>query len=241
MATPDKKEGVVRVTHFDRAGKQFLINAHISAISALALNSDGSLLATASQKGQVIRIFLTENGQQIQELRRGTDNAVIIGINFDPVSKYIGCTSDKGTIHIFGVRSDVSLAAMTQKQMTSEGTTGGELKTIKEEESSKEAEPPKEITNTPKPIVTPLFEAEGLTENPKSMFAFMKILFPRYFDTEWSLAQFRIQDMHSLCTIRDKYVIAITKDGNYYMAEIDLKVGGECKMVQHRQLIKEEK
>ena len=58
-----------------------------------------------------MRIFDTDSGQQIQELRRGTDQAVIYSINFDPVSRYIECSSDKGTIHIFAIRGDVSLAA----------------------------------------------------------------------------------------------------------------------------------
>ena len=86
-------------------------------MSAIALNHDGNLLATASDKGQIIRIFVTDTGQQIQELRRGTDTAEVISLSFDPVSKYIGCTSDKGTVHIFSIRSDVSLAAMTHKQL----------------------------------------------------------------------------------------------------------------------------
>ena len=72
------------------------------------------------------------------------------------------------------------------------------------------------------------------------MFAFMSVFFPRYFNSEWSFAQFRIQDMHSLCSIRDKYVVAISKDGNYYMAEIDERDGGECKMIKHRLLLKDE-
>ena len=70
------------------------------------------------------------------------------------------------------------------------------------------------------------------------MFSFLKVFFPRYFNSEWSFAQFRIQDMHSLCSIRDNYVVAISKDGNYYMAEIDEREGGECKMIKHRLIVK---
>ena len=72
------------------------------------------------------------------------------------------------------------------------------------------------------------------------MFSFMKAFFPKYFNSEWSFAQFRILDQHSLCAIRDKYVIAISKDGSYYMAEIDTVLGGECKTIQHRLLIKDD-
>ena len=117
FASPHSKEGTIQVIHFDRANKSVLINSHLSPVTALALNQDGSLLATASQKGQIIRIFVTETGQQIQELRRGTDEADIISLAFDPVSKYISCSSDKGTVHIFSIRNDVSLAATTHKQL----------------------------------------------------------------------------------------------------------------------------
>ena len=72
------------------------------------------------------------------------------------------------------------------------------------------------------------------------MFSFMKSVLPTYFDSEWSFAQFRIVDQHSVCCIKDKYVIAITKDGNYYLAEIDVKNGGECKKIQQRALISDE-
>lgn len=114
LAIPSAKEGVIQVIHFDKAGKTCEINAHQSELSAIALNHEGTLVATASVKGQVIRIFNTENnGEKIQELRRGTDTANVHSLSFDLVSKYIGVTSDKGTIHIYTIRSDVSLAAMT--------------------------------------------------------------------------------------------------------------------------------
>jgi WD40 repeat protein len=50
-------------------------------------------------------------------LRRGSDSAEVFSIAFDPVSKFIACSSDKGTIHIFAIRGDVSLAATSHKQL----------------------------------------------------------------------------------------------------------------------------
>ena len=49
LAYPDKTKGYVRVKSYDKSITA-LINAHESAISCLALNNDGSLLATASDK-----------------------------------------------------------------------------------------------------------------------------------------------------------------------------------------------
>ena len=67
------------------------------------------------------------------------------------------------------------------------------------------------------------------TSNTKSMLWFMKGVLPKYFESEWSFAQFRIVDSHSICTIKDNKVIAISNQGNYYVAEIEEKNGGECK------------
>ncbi len=83
LATPDKNIGDVRVIHFDDDSKTLLLNAHQSAIQALALNIEGNLLATASDKGTLVRIFCTNTAQQLQELRRGSDHAEIYSLAFD--------------------------------------------------------------------------------------------------------------------------------------------------------------
>lgn len=72
------------------------------------------------------------------------------------------------------------------------------------------------------------------------MFSFLKFAAPNYFDSEWSFAQFRLLDLHAVCAIKDRYVITLTKDGNYYLAEIDPVKGGECKKIQQRSLISDE-
>lgn len=231
MACLASAEGAVTIVHFDKGHHTFAIQAHLNSISAMALNNDGTLLATASAKGQVIRIFSTENGHQIQELRRGTDEAEIISLAFDPVSQYIGCTSNKGTVHVYSIRSDVSLAAMTDKQLS---------QAQQSPQKAPDAAASDKLEIKPLSAAPVTHPQEGLTQNPKSMFSFLKVFFPKYFSCEWSFAQFRIQDWQAQCAIRDKYVIAISRDGNYYVGEIDPKLGGDCKMIQHRALVKDE-
>jgi WD repeat-containing protein 45 len=57
----------------------------------------------------------------------------------------------------------------------------------------------------------------------------MKKLLPKYFDSEWSFAQFRIPDGKALCAFSEdgSDLIAVTTDGTYYLAEIPKK-GGDC-------------
>ena len=82
------------------------IKAHNNEIMALALNNDGSLLATASKQGTVIRIYQTKDTALIQELRRGTQYSEIFSLAFNYNSKYLACSSSQGTIHVFCVKND---------------------------------------------------------------------------------------------------------------------------------------
>jgi len=43
-----------------------LINAHESELGALSVNPDGTLIASASQKGTVIKIFSADGGETLQ-------------------------------------------------------------------------------------------------------------------------------------------------------------------------------
>jgi len=64
LATPDLQKGYVRVNVYEK-NKSFKIPAHNGTLSALCLNYSGTLLATASEKGTIIRIFSTETGQPL--------------------------------------------------------------------------------------------------------------------------------------------------------------------------------
>jgi WD40 repeat protein len=70
----------------------------------MCLNYVGTLLATASDKGTLIRIFSIDTGNPLQELRRGAEKADIYSISFDFQSKWLACSSDKSTIHVFSVK-----------------------------------------------------------------------------------------------------------------------------------------
>ena len=48
-----------------------MIPAHDSPLAAIAFDASGSKLATASEKGTVIRVFSIPNGKRVFEFRRG--------------------------------------------------------------------------------------------------------------------------------------------------------------------------
>lgn len=103
---PSVTKGYVNVKTFDNY-RTILICAHENMINALALNPKGNLLATASMKGTLIRVFDTNRGILLQELRRGAERVEIYELSFDRYSRFLACSSSKGTIHIFSLRSSI--------------------------------------------------------------------------------------------------------------------------------------
>lgn len=104
LACPGLQKGLVRVELYDLK-KTTLIQAHETELSCLALNMEGTRLATASEKGTLIRVFDTLSGQLLQELRRGADRAEIYSIAFNYNCNWLCVSSDHGTIHIFALHN----------------------------------------------------------------------------------------------------------------------------------------
>ena len=80
-----------------------IIAAHTSGLAALAVLPSGRLLATASDRGTLVRVWDAHSGKLVRELRRGSDKAEIYGIAFRPDEQDVAVWSDKGTVHIFSL------------------------------------------------------------------------------------------------------------------------------------------
>ncbi|KAG5448855.1 WD repeat domain phosphoinositide-interacting protein 3 [Clonorchis sinensis] len=82
------------------------IAAHENALAALEMNFMGTLLATASQKGTLVRVFATKDCQLLHELRRGINPATITSISFNHTGDLLCVASERGTAHIFSLWKD---------------------------------------------------------------------------------------------------------------------------------------
>lgn len=80
-----------------------IIKAHRGPIRLIKINNQGTMVATCSTKGTLIRIFSTHNGTLIREFRRGLDRAEIYDMSFSPHGTRLAVVSDKQTLHIFQV------------------------------------------------------------------------------------------------------------------------------------------
>ena len=104
MGYPISPEGFIKVKYYEKS-QELEINAHNALINCIGINSDGSLVATASNNGHIIRVFCISNGQFIEEFRRGKEKCSIGSISFDDYSNWMGVCSDTGLVHIFSMGS----------------------------------------------------------------------------------------------------------------------------------------
>ena len=79
-----------------------MIPAHDAPLAAIAFNPSGSKLATASERGTVIRLFNVLDGTRLIEFRRGVKRcAHVYSLAFSQDSEYLALSSNTETIHIF--------------------------------------------------------------------------------------------------------------------------------------------
>lgn len=92
-----------------------VIQAHKSPISFLSINQTGTMLATASDKGTVIRVWSIPGAEKLYQFRRGTREARIYSMNFNAMSTLLAVSSAHDTVHIFKLGSSKSSVSSNGK------------------------------------------------------------------------------------------------------------------------------
>lgn len=110
MVFPSQKCGSMQLVDLtnrqpDTSTTPSTINAHQGELACLAINQQGTQVATASEKGTLIRVFDTQTKNMLIELRRGADPATLYCINFSHDSAFLCVSSDKGTVHVFALKN----------------------------------------------------------------------------------------------------------------------------------------
>lgn len=211
--------GQVRVEHYGLKKTKF-ISAHESHLACFALTMDGQLLATASYKGTLIRVFNSLDGTRLREVRRGADRAEIYSICFSQNTQWLAVSSDKGTVHVFSLRApgfrEVPRLSDNDMVHGPGRESDGDLDTL-------------ESASASSPVA---FSGS----NPNSTLSFMKGVLPKYFSSEWSFAQFRLpEDVRTLVAFgADTSTLAIVGlDGSFYRCSFDPVNGGQMQQQEY--------
>ena len=251
LACPGLKPGCVKV---DTGRRDLIIQAHESDLACITLNMEGTLLATASDNGTLIRVFSTADGSALQELRRGSDKAIIYCIAIDPASQYMACTSDKGTVHIWGLSKETTAVAALDSGAASTAESS-------RSQSRSQSRPRSRSTSNAAPGVEDSAnsgadrgsgssgsgggaggtsgsgdsggEVGSGVQNTTSNFSFLRGLVPlNYLNSEWSFAQFRPRssnhETRALVAFgsKPKTIVVVVADGGHYTASF--ANGGTC-------------
>ncbi|KAL9000083.1 MAG: hypothetical protein Q9169_001158 [Polycauliona sp. 2 TL-2023] len=75
--------------------------AHRSPLSCISINNTGTLLATASDKGTIIRVFAIPSAKKLYQFRRGSMPSRICSMAFNATSTLLCVSSASDTVHIF--------------------------------------------------------------------------------------------------------------------------------------------
>eukprot|EP00262_Sarcandra_glabra_P016738 TRINITY_DN555_c0_g1_i1.p1 TRINITY_DN555_c0_g1~~TRINITY_DN555_c0_g1_i1.p1 ORF type:complete len:449 (-),score=41.62 TRINITY_DN555_c0_g1_i1:160-1506(-) len=204
LVCPGLQKGQVRVEHYGSKRTKFIM-AHDSRIACFALMQDGTVLATASTKGTLVRVFNTVDGTLLQEVRRGADRAEIYSLAFSANAQWLAVSSDKGTVHVFSLKFN-------------SGMSGNE-----------------NIRSASDPNL--------LSSSSSSSLSFIRGVLPKYFSSEWSVAQFRLHEGSQYIVAfghQKNTVVILGMDGSFYRCQFDPTVGGEMTQLECYNFLKPE-
>jgi autophagy-related protein 18 len=96
-----------------------VVTAHRAPLSFVTLNSTGTLLATASDKGTIIRVFSVPKAEKLYQFRRGAMPSKIYSMSFNSTSSLLCVSSATETIHIFKLGGPQQRTSLDQARPSS--------------------------------------------------------------------------------------------------------------------------
>lgn len=218
-----------------------VIQAHKAPISFLSINSTGTLLATSSDKGTVIRVWSLPGVEKLYQFRRGTREAKIYSINFNIVSTLLAVSSAHDTVHIFKLTSQKGgnkpqdkspsspSGSLDSRESSAQGLDGGyEAFADKKKQGGVSESLRRRSMHLTKNLTSSVggYLPNTLTEmwEPSRAFAFL-----------------RLPTSGTRCVVALSgtmpQVMVISSDGYFYSYNIDLDNGGECTLLKQYSLL----
>ncbi|ONH66393.1 Autophagy-related protein 18 [Cyberlindnera fabianii] len=235
-----------------------IIKAHKTELAVMALNSTGTLLATASNKGTIIRVFNTLSGTRVAEFRRGSYSAQIHSLTFDTGSNLLAAASETETIHIFKLDTTATASATSitatstspHAALPEDTITGSDNEYDYESDEREERILPRasSVSSSSDPISTNPSQKrqasitdkllQNLPRNITSMLEpqrhFASVKLHHSSSTSSSSASGSTKTRHTI-GFNGKHVIIASTDGSVNVYEVPMK-GGECVLMKQYSL-----
>ncbi|EGO57010.1 hypothetical protein NEUTE1DRAFT_65975 [Neurospora tetrasperma FGSC 2508] len=234
-----------------------VVEAHKSPLCAIALNHDGSMLATASETGTIIRVFSLPQGQKLFQFRRGTVPTSIYSMSFNLSSTLLCVSSTSDTVHIFrllntqknanalpgggpaqGIRSrsfDVNDPSPHKGEVPSAGNGNNGSSSHKREPSGSFGNMLRRSSQMMVRGVAGVASSylpQSVAEmwEPERDFAFIKI--PKSSNSRaGGLSATPLRSVVAMSSSSPQ-VMVVTSDGGFYVYNIDMEKGGEGYLVK---------
>ncbi|KAK9448702.1 WD40-repeat-containing domain protein [Limtongia smithiae] len=247
LQSPSFQQGAGDVLIFDALATQPInvIEAHKAPLSCIALNQDGTMLATASDKGTIVRVFSVPAGAKLYQFRRGSYPSKIYSITFNLSSTLLCVSSATDTVHIFKLSDAEDSGNMMingDDRRTSFSSIGSD-------------------SNSPPSLNGGIFDAmmDGKTRNgvmrnlirrssqtlgrsvAGRVGGYLPTAVTEMWEPQRDFAYFKlpVKGIKSVVAISptSPHVIVVTSEGLFYQYSLDLERGGECTMEKQYSLL----
>lgn len=234
-----------------------VLRAHRSPLAILSLSGNGQLLATASVKGTVIRVFGVPSADKLYQFRRGARETHIHSLAFNGAGTLLAAGSERGTVHLWRVgrpgASNGSGGTASSSSSTNGNGRAEEASSPAESESGHQLDAGYEAfvegKNGKKTGDTIRRRSLHLTSSlTKAAAAYLPAGLAEMWEPARDFASLRLPPGSTAngagerrCVVglssTTPHVMVISSDGYFYAYSIDLERGGECVLVKQYSLL----
>ncbi|KAK3721056.1 autophagy protein [Vermiconidia calcicola] len=238
-----------------------VIQAHQTQLSYIAINNDGTLMATSSEKGTIVRIFSIPDGKKLYQFRRGSMPSRIYCMSFNATSTLLCVSSATETVHVFklappnsGTSNGNSSANMKASPPSSpiESRISGRDRSVSPSASETQSESnnfdgdPSAVPHAPQPRQPGFMSmlrrtSQGVSTSLVSRAAgYLPSSVTEMWEPQRDFAWARVprgasgQPVRSVVAMANNvpHVMVATNEGDFYVYSVDLEKGGEGTLIR---------
>ncbi|CAA9997564.1 unnamed protein product [Nesidiocoris tenuis] len=230
---------------------KMMIAAHDSPLAAMIFSPSGHLIATASEKGTVIRVFNVADGNKLFEFRRGVKRCVnIFGLAFSPDAAFLAAASNTETVHVFKLDNPKDAPAATASGSSDEGASSGWMGYLSKAVCVGANYLPTQVTgvfNQGRAFASAHLPHHGY-RNVCALTQYVSKLDFEVFNTSGCVEKHPLRNCCCCCCAKMEIfqrrvqkvlrLLVASSDGTFYIYNLDVVDGGDCNLIKQHKLLK---